>query len=542
MTRRARLSWLAALSSTVLVAATACSGSPEATDTATTLGGTCGPGTTVRVSAPPEIKDLVAEQARAIETAECARYVVTAEAPAAVAQRGLTKDGGPDLWIADSPIWPLQVNLKKPNSALTYSDAFATSPLVLAVPAAIVAQGKVPTGQVPMAQQIAGALPALQLAKPAESASTLMLLMTAWQNTGNDPAAQLMAAKAFVPVARTSATDEQLFERAVPGHPQGPTVFPASEQAMAAFNAKHPDAKLTSLGAVEGLAALKYVASRPADVSPEVQKADDALAAALRSPKAAEAFKAAGFRVGGVGTASVPGLPQDVRISLDAPAQATYEQVTSLMTTLGRRARLLLVIDTSGSMLDPSGYGGSRIELTARAVQTALNFVPPGTEVGMWQMASNAQFGATDYKEVVPMTKISGDDGNLLPAALKFSNGFDAIVPTVRGGTGLYDTISDAYTKTAAQTAPDVTDVVVVLTDGRNEDDPDSISLDTLVGRIKAAKPGPDGHRVRLALAGLGPYSDMAALKTIAAAADGTATLVDTETSLMDVIVSSVIS
>jgi hypothetical protein len=34
----------------------------------------------------------------------------------------------------------------------------------------------------------------------------------------------------------------------------------------------------------------------------------------------------------------------------------------------------------------------------------------------------------------------------------------------------------------------------------------------------------------------------MAALKTIAAAADGTATLVDTETSLMDVIVSSVIS
>lgn len=539
MTRRATMSWLAALSSTILVATTACSGSTEATDTATPMGGTCGSGTTVRVSAPPEIKDIVAEQAHAIEDAECARYVVTAEAPAAVAQRGLSKDGGPDLWIADSPIWGYRMNATKPGSTVTYPEAMATSPVALAVPAAIVAQGKVPTGQVPMAQQIAGALPALQLAKPAESAPTLMILMTAWHNTGGDRAAQIAAAKAFVPVSRTAATDAELFDRAVPGHPKGPTVFPASEQAMAGFNAKHPDAKLTSLGAVEGLAALKYVPARPSDVTPEVQKADDALAAALRAPKAAEAFKAAGFRVGGTGTATVPGLPQDVKISLEAPSPKTYDQVTGLMTTLGRRVRMLLVIDTSGSMLDPSGYGGTRIELTAAAVQTALNFVPPDTEVAMWQMASNAQFGATDYKVVVPMTKISGDDGNLLPAALQVANAFDAITPTVVGGTGLYDTLSDAYTQAAKDTAADRSDVIVALTDGRNEDDPDSISLETLVGRIKAAKPAQ--HPVHVALAGLGPYSDMAALKTIAAASGGTATLVTTQTSLMDVIVGSII-
>ena len=66
----------------------------------------------------------------------------------------------------------------------------------------------------------------------------------------------------------------------------------------------------------------------------------------------------------------------------------------------------------------------------------------------MWQMASNQQFGETDYKVVIPMTRISGDDGNLLPIAVQFGNAFDAIVPTVQGGTGLYDTVSDAYTKT----------------------------------------------------------------------------------------------
>ena len=540
MTRR-HLSWLAAASAAALVAVTGCSsGGSDNAPSAGPSGGSCGDPVTVRVSAPADIKDVVAEQARAIEGSACARYVLTAESAPAVAAKGLSTQGGPDLWISDSPIWPMQLQRQKPDALHAYPEAIASSPVVLAVPAAIAAQGKVPTGQVPMAKQIAGALPALQLAKPAESSATLMILLTAWTNTGGNAAAQLEAAKAFVPVARSTADDGQLYERAVAGHAQGPAVFPASEQGMAAYNGKHPDAKLTALGAVEGLAALKYQAVRAADAEDKIRRADDALAAALRSPKAAEALRAAGFRVDGKGTAAVPGLPQDVKISLDTPTAATFDRVTNLMTALGRRVRMLLVVDTSGSMLDPSGYGGSRIELTARSIATALNFVPPNTEVAMWQMASNQQFGETDYKVVIPMTRISGDDGNLLPIAVQFGNAFDAIVPTVQGGTGLYDTVSDAYTKTAAAATPEATDVIVVLTDGRNEDDPDSISLQTLVQRITAARS--KDKPVQLALAGLGPNSDMAALTAIATAAGGTATLVDTQTSLMDVIVGSLIA
>lgn len=553
MSRRLHSSWAAVLAAAVLVGASACSGNAgdgssdaaggsgtEATESGTPAAQSCtGDPVAIRVSAAPEIKDVVAQQAEALGPTVCAKYEVTAEQSGDVAARGPGKDGGPDLWIADSTVWPVQLNTKKADSVEAYSEPIATSPVTLAVPAAIAAQGKVPTGQVPMARQIAGALPALQLAQPSKSASTLMILLTAWTNTGTDRAAQLAAAKAFVPVGHTTATDEQLYERAVPGNSQGPVVFPASEQGMAKFNVAHPDAKITSLGAVEGLAALKYVGVRPSGLDDPVKKADDDLMAALHKAPAADALRAAGFRVDGTGTVSVPGLPQDAKISLDAPAQGTIDEVTTLMTTLGRQVRMLLIVDSSGSMLASSGYGGTRLELAARAVQTALNFVPPNTQAALWQMASNTQFGATDYKVLMPMTRISQEDGTLVPAALQLSNAFDALKPIPDAGTGLYDTISDAYTTTAKNASADTNDIVVLLTDGRNEEDPGSITLEALIDRIKSTK-SPD-HPVHLALAGLGPQSDMTALRAIAAAAGGTATVVDTQTSLTDVIIGALL-
>ena len=131
-------------------------------------------------------------------------------------------------------------------------------------------------------------------------------------------------------------------------------------------------------------------------------------------------------------------------------------------------------------------------------------------------------------------------DGSLLPAALQFANAFDQIIPTVKGGTGLYDTISDAYAQAVAAANPESNQVIVVLTDGRNEYDPQTITLDQLVARIKAQRPGPD-KPVTVALAGLGPQSDMAALTAIAAAAAGTASVVNTETNLSDVILASIL-
>lgn len=540
-----RRSRFAAMTVTLLAGTAACSGNAGQTaEEASTAaqspaGASCANVATVRVSVPAAIKDIVSDRARAIEGSHCATYEVSAEPGHTVASRDITKESGPDFWIADSSVWPLEVLAKKPNSLFVYPEAFATSPVALAVPASIAAQGKVPTGTQPMRKQLVGASPALQVAKPGESSVSLIHLLSAWVNTGTDRAGQVAVTKAFVPVARTTATDDQLYERAVPGSREGAAVFPASEQGMAAFNAKHPDAQLTALGAAEGLGALKFVATRPADAEAAVQKAADALAVELRGDAAKSAFRNAGFRVDGTGTVSVPGMPKDPTISLDAPAPQTLRAVTSLLTALGHQVRMVLVIDTSGSMLDPSGYGGTRIELTGKAVQTALNFVPPGTEASLWQMASNRQFGRKDYRVVVPMTRLAGDDGNLLPAAIQFANAFDAIVPSVGGGTGLYDTFSDAYTLTAKEAASDVNNVIVLLTDGRNEDDPDSISLTELLSRIKTAQT-PD-KPVRVALAGLGPYSDMAALRAIADATGGTASVVTTETSLSDVIVEAMI-
>ncbi len=80
-----------------------------------------------------------------------------------------------------------------------------------------------------------------------------------------------------------------------------------------------------------------------------------------------------------------------------------------------------------------------------------------------------------------------------------------------RTGTGLYDTVLAAYTSATRSWVSGVGNQVVVFTDGRNEDDPDAISLAELTaGLEKVADPK---RRVELTVVAYGQLPDVAALK-----------------------------
>jgi hypothetical protein len=88
------------------------------------------------------------------------------------------------------------------------------------------------------------------------------------------------------------------------------------------------------------------------------------------------------------------------------------------------------------------------------------------------------------------------------------------------GGTGLYDTTLAAVRAARADYDPRSVSSVVIITDGKDEDD-GSIGLDPLAAKLKAEV---DPTRpVKVIGIGLGPDADLAALKKIAEATGGSA-------------------
>jgi Ca-activated chloride channel family protein len=92
------------------------------------------------------------------------------------------------------------------------------------------------------------------------------------------------------------------------------------------------------------------------------------------------------------------------------------------------------------------------------------------------------------------------------------------LAPT-NGDTGLYDTTLAAYEYLKARYAPDRLNLVVLLTDGRNDDPSGGISLEQLVQRLRAGQS--DDRKVRILSFAYGKDADVGALDQISKATGG---------------------
>ncbi|MEU6357525.1 substrate-binding domain-containing protein [Streptomyces sp. NPDC047072] len=164
----------------------------------------------------------------------------------------------------------------------------------------------------------------------------------------------------------------------------------------------------------------------------------------------------------------------DLSNSLSTPQDQVLKHLLDIWPTLRRRANVLLLIDTSGSMNDKIlGTDQTKLERLKQAETELLGEFTRSDRVGLWKFSDAEDLGGDpDYRELVPLAPY---DRNPL------SENFRAL--EAEGATGLYDTLDAATAAMRADYDPKAINAIVLLTDGRDQDK-GSVPLATLLQHI----------------------------------------------------------
>jgi Mg-chelatase subunit ChlD len=389
----------------------------------------------------------------------------------------------PDVWIPESSLWLLRGRTDRVIPAGGDAVSVAASPLVLAVSAGTATElaGAGRPDVADLVEPAAGRSPiAVRLSDQALSPArigTVLGLQAAVQGR-DDARAVLTQMLRTADVADTSA--EQLVELTASGEHAVPVPEQSVWAANTAATAEHTPAVVA---VYPGGYAFDYpFAILTRDRSR--QAAADILLTALTSEAGQSAFRAAGFRdlASKAGDALSPTTGVDPLRPIESQPlnQAATEQAERTLTLLRTDARLLAVIDVSGSMAEevPGAEGATRLELATQAATEGLGLYPDGTDVGLWVFASRLT-DATDHREVRPITRVGGRaDRQRLATAL-------AEAAVARGDTALYDTALAAVREVRRQWDPNKINAVVLLSDGEDTDD-DTIGFDALLQTLRS--------------------------------------------------------
>src|SRR5690606_31777700 len=140
------------------------------------------------------------------------------------------------------------------------------------------------------------------------------------------------------------------------------------------------------------------------------------------------------------------------------------EDVVRSWSAMSIDAKVLLIVDVSGSMREQLEDGRTRIELARDAAKKAVSYFPDSAKIGLWAF-SQARDGNLDYERLVEPEALSGKQREVLIKAI------DGLPAMANGGTGLFDTFLAGYQVAQGEFENDRQNSLVLLTDGKNEDD-----------------------------------------------------------------------
>jgi Ca-activated chloride channel family protein len=208
-----------------------------------------------------------------------------------------------------------------------------------------------------------------------------------------------------------------------------------------------------------------------------------------------------------------PGQPQAL---LEVPAPEVLTQLIDNWQDQRKPARVLLLIDVSGSMdevADPT-TGATKLDLAKQATITALDEFNDDDEVGLWAFTTDLSSGGepSDHLELVPTGRV-GD----VRESLK--NKVRDLVPL--NGTPLYTATEEAYRHQLDSADPTRINAVVLLSDGVNDDgepDDDRDQLDSLLRALSDRPEGQQSQAVRVFTISYGENADLPTLRRIAEA------------------------
>jgi Ca-activated chloride channel homolog len=244
----------------------------------------------------------------------------------------------------------------------------------------------------------------------------------------------------------------------------------------------------------------------------------------LRSEPIQKRFQQAGFRSSngrpGPQLTEANGLlaDQPSRV-LAPPAPKVVAAALESWNAARKRSNVLAVYDVSGSMKEEvPGTGLTKIDIVKAAAGRALALFAPETNLGTWVFSTNLD-GNKDWRESVPIGPTSAKLPNGKTRRQVLAEALNALQAT-DGDTGLYDTTLASFRALKRSYAPDRINIVVLLTDGINDDPGGGIDLPSLLRTLKSEQ---GKQPVRIITIAYGANADVTALRRISQATGGLA-------------------
>jgi hypothetical protein len=477
----------------------------------------------VQVVAAPEIAPLVDQVARRLDDGGCA-FTIVPRSAAVEAEALALADGShtgssdtdgrdpPQVWLPESTAMLARARELGAAAVPASAPSVAASPVVMAVTDAAAAQlgpGRPTCDAVFRAAGVVVGAP-----DPTRDPVGLGALVEAQADLapGPDGDAELAAFLRRLQGHLAAAGDDLSAHLPAPAI----TAFPATEQEVLRHNVTQPREALTAAYPDEAPTWMDYPFTVLGTAGAAQRDAATRLLAALRGPDGQAALGAGGFRT--PDGRAVGDRTADGRTVRDLPAptlltdSAASDAVLQKWATVTRSGRVEVLIDVSGSMnaLVPK-LGRTRLSVALDAAARGLTLFEPTTSLGLWTFAARLD-GDRDYRQVVPVTPIPQLLSGQAAQALR------SIRAIPGGHTGLYDSVLGLYEQALQNWAPGRLNVVVVMTDGNN-DDPTGISRAELLRRLRAES---DPRRpVTVMGVAIGPDVDTTELDQIAQTTGG---------------------
>ena len=155
--------------------------------------------------------------------------------------------------------------------------------------------------------------------------------------------------------------------------------------------------------------------------------------------------------------------PNQPTAELEVPQPAVMTGILDAWAQQRKSARVMIVLDVSGSMSEDGGDGRSKLDLAKEAAIASLGEFKDDDQVGFAVFTTdlNGNGDGTIYKDVVPVQRIGGNKE-------KLRNEIDAQLP--QNATPLYEASQQAFDEMRASYDPKRINAVVLLTDGVNDD------------------------------------------------------------------------
>lgn len=494
----------------------------------------CDTTTTLNVTAASEIAPVVARTAGDMSKEDsCYNVRVSSRESTETAESLVVSDGSepPDVWIPDSTIWLQRAQARGAWSVPVTGTSIASSPVVLALTEDAATRLGWPAKQPTWTQVLGDQSLKIGMPDPGHEPVGVSLLFGVRElmKTAPDPGAAVATELRRLSANAVSSVDD-LFT-ALPGGPADNPVdgFPVSENAVLRNNAKQAT-PLVAVYADPPVPALDYPYVLLPDARGKKREAAEKFLTKLMTQSTADALSDAGFRTPDgemLRKRGTSDLTTAAKVTpAELPASNDIDDLLNVWAGVNLSGRVQVLLDVSGSMNEPvPGTGANRMGVTVQAAELGIGLMKPSTKIGVWLFSTNMD-GDKDYKELLPV----------LPISEQVRTGGLEKLRTVQalpnGATGLYDSVLAAYQSARQGFEPGRINVVIVMTDGRN-DDKNSISRDTLLAEL--AKLQDPKRPILIVGIGIGPDIDVGELQAIAGATGGQAFTTPDPTKIGDI-------